>query len=139
MVNDKWLEDMPHTNITHLPSVGSDHYPLLMEMITRTNNPIKYFRFLNFWTDHSTFLDTVKECWDKPATGDPMYKFHQKLKRFFKTLSNCSKDQFGDIFAKVKEFKKKVRVAEEDLITHNSKLILLSKNECFCIVLMLNI
>ena len=25
MVNDKWLERMPQTNITHLPSVGSDH------------------------------------------------------------------------------------------------------------------
>ncbi|KAG5595248.1 hypothetical protein H5410_036480 [Solanum commersonii] len=27
MVNDKWLETMPQTTITHLPSVGSDHCP----------------------------------------------------------------------------------------------------------------
>lgn len=25
MVNDKWLPDMPHTGITHLPYVGSNH------------------------------------------------------------------------------------------------------------------
>ncbi|KAK4707018.1 hypothetical protein R3W88_033432 [Solanum pinnatisectum] len=35
MVNDKWLQNMPQTTITHLPSVGSDHRPLLMEMNTR--------------------------------------------------------------------------------------------------------
>ncbi|KAH0697937.1 hypothetical protein KY289_015419 [Solanum tuberosum] len=32
MVNDKWLKVMPQTTIEHLPSVGSDHSPLLMEM-----------------------------------------------------------------------------------------------------------
>ncbi|KAK4729629.1 hypothetical protein R3W88_022617 [Solanum pinnatisectum] len=31
MVNDRWLQYMPHTSITHLPS-GSDHRPLLMEI-----------------------------------------------------------------------------------------------------------
>ncbi|KAK4717420.1 hypothetical protein R3W88_015758 [Solanum pinnatisectum] len=47
MVNDRWLQDMPHTNITHLPSVGSDHYPLLMEVNARSEDHIKYFKFLN--------------------------------------------------------------------------------------------
>lgn len=48
MVNHKWHEIMPLTTITHLSSVGSDHYPLLMEMSTRADKVIKYFRFLNF-------------------------------------------------------------------------------------------
>ncbi|KAK4707460.1 hypothetical protein R3W88_033007 [Solanum pinnatisectum] len=47
MVNDKWLQDMPHSNITHLPSVGSDHCPLLMEITARSEEHIKYFKFLN--------------------------------------------------------------------------------------------
>ncbi|XP_015159686.1 uncharacterized protein [Solanum tuberosum] len=33
MVNDKWLEVMPQTTIENLSSVGSDHTPMLMEMI----------------------------------------------------------------------------------------------------------
>lgn len=37
MVNDKWLTTMPQTTITHLPSVGSDHSPLLMEMVVSRN------------------------------------------------------------------------------------------------------
>ena len=47
MVNDNWLDKMPSTNITHLPSVGSDHCPLLMEVIENKDTVIKYFKFLN--------------------------------------------------------------------------------------------
>lgn len=42
MVNDKWFESMPHTTITHLPFVDSDHCPLLIELIVRDENIIKY-------------------------------------------------------------------------------------------------
>ncbi|KAH0734895.1 hypothetical protein KY285_010602 [Solanum tuberosum] len=44
MVNDSWVEKIPHTTITHLPSVGSDHCPLLMEINAINDNHIKYFR-----------------------------------------------------------------------------------------------
>ncbi|KAK4721510.1 hypothetical protein R3W88_011743 [Solanum pinnatisectum] len=101
MVNDTWLQNMPHTTITHLPSVGSDHCPLLMEMNSRPDNHIKYFRFLNY--------------------GNPMWTFHQKMKRLASTLSVWSKIQFGDIYAKVKEFEERVRVAENTLIHNNTE------------------
>ncbi|XP_049399720.1 uncharacterized protein LOC125863746 [Solanum stenotomum] len=86
MVNDRWLQIMPHTNITHLPSVGSDHCPLLMEMTVRPENHIKYFRFLNCWADQPAFAET-----------------------------------FGDIYAKVRDFEERVRLAEEDLIHNNTE------------------
>ncbi|KAK4706662.1 hypothetical protein R3W88_033794 [Solanum pinnatisectum] len=65
MVNDKWLKNMPQTTINHLPSVGSDHCPLLMETNTRVDTHIKYFRFLNYWTDQPSFEETVTECWNR--------------------------------------------------------------------------
>ena len=46
MVNDKYLEKMPQTNITHLLFVGSDHCPLLMEMSDHKDSVIMYFKFL---------------------------------------------------------------------------------------------
>ena len=55
MVNDKWLDKMPQSNITHLPSVGSDHCPLLLEMNNTQSTVIKYFKFLNYWTDNEFF------------------------------------------------------------------------------------
>ncbi|KAH0639244.1 hypothetical protein KY285_035830 [Solanum tuberosum] len=111
---------MPQTTITHLPSVGSDHCPLLMEMIVREEDHIKYFKFLNCWTDQPKFIDNVKTCWERPIEGNNMWRFHQKLKRLSNTLSSWSRGEFGDIFIKFKEYEERVRAAEENLIhTHN--------------------
>ncbi|XP_049348952.1 uncharacterized protein LOC125813502 [Solanum verrucosum] len=118
LVNDGWLEKMPQTTITHLPSVGSDHCPLLLEMTAREEEHIRYFKFLNCWADQPKFLDIVKACWDRTVEGNNMWRFHQKLKRLSKTLSSWSRGEFGDIFIRVKEYEEKVRIAEENLI-HN--------------------
>jgi len=112
---------MPHTSITHLPSVGSDHCPLLMEMNARPENHIKYFRFLNCLADQPSFKETVTDCWTRPIEGNPMWTFHQKMKRLASTLSLWSKMQFGDIYAKVKDFEARVKVAEDNLIHNNTE------------------
>ncbi|XP_015159877.1 uncharacterized protein [Solanum tuberosum] len=121
MVNDSWLEHMPQTTIIHLPSVGSDHCPLLMEMNIRSEEHIKYFKFLNCWADQPNFLNIVQACWDREQEGNSMWKFHQKLKRLACTLSKWSKGEFGDIFAKVKEYENRVKNAEESFIQNNSE------------------
>ncbi|XP_049348970.1 uncharacterized protein LOC125813524 [Solanum verrucosum] len=121
LVTDAWLEKMPQTTITHLPSVGSDHCPLLMEMNAREDDQIKYFKFLNCWTDQPNFLDIVKAYWDRNVEGNNMCKFHQKLKRLSNTLSNWSREEFGDIFAKVRDFEEKVKTMEKQLIQDPSE------------------
>lgn len=120
MVDDLWLEKMPQSTITHLSSVGSDLYPLLFEVVQRQEAVIRYFKFLNCWVDNPNFLDAVKVCWSRPIEGNPMWRFHMKLKRVSNTLSKWSKNEFGDIFATVKEFEEKVRMAEDDILNDNT-------------------
>ena len=86
MTNDKWLETMPHSSITHLPSVGSDHCPLLMEICDFQTNVIKYFKFLNCWTENESFLTTVENCWKREVIGNPMWRLHTKIRRLTTTL-----------------------------------------------------
>lgn len=105
MVNNFWLDVMPTSAITYLPFKGSDHYPLLLEMFYHISNPLKYFKFPNFWVDNSTFTDTVKQSWSRHVEGDPMWSFYMKLKRVSHTLSAWSRKEYGDIHA--------VRVREE--------------------------
>ncbi|XP_049405105.1 uncharacterized protein LOC125868520 [Solanum stenotomum] len=69
MVNNKWLEVMPQTTIEHLPSVGSDHSPLLMEMIRKNESHTKYFKILQCWVDNDNFMKTVQDCRDREVTG----------------------------------------------------------------------
>ncbi|KAG5605885.1 hypothetical protein H5410_027377 [Solanum commersonii] len=123
MVNDKWLEVMPQTTIGHHSSVGSDHNPLLMEMARQSGSHTKYFKFLHCWVDNENFLETIQKCWDRELTGTPMRQLHQKLKRLTTTLSNWSKKEYGDIYAKVKEFEETIRKAEEELQTKNTETL----------------
>ncbi|KAH0633200.1 hypothetical protein KY284_035986 [Solanum tuberosum] len=113
MTKDKWLEHMAQTTITHLPAVGSNHSPLLMENVGREGQQTKYFKFLHCWVENENFMHTVKECWEREVQGNPMWKLHQKMKRLASTLSEWSRREFGDIFAVVKEFEEQVRQAEE--------------------------
>ncbi|KAG5595509.1 hypothetical protein H5410_036741 [Solanum commersonii] len=121
MVNDKWLEFMPQTTIEHLPSVGSDHSPLLMEMVRNNESHTKYFKFLYCWVDNDNFVETVQNCWNKEVTGNPMRQLHYKLKRLTSTLSTWSKKEYGDIYDKVNEYEETIRKAEEELLTNNTE------------------
>ncbi|XP_049378369.1 uncharacterized protein LOC125843198 [Solanum stenotomum] len=121
MVNDKWLEVMPQTTIENLSYVGSDHTPLLMEMIRANESHIKYFKFIHFWVENVTFMKTVQQCWEKEVSGNPMRRLHQKIKRVSATLSIWSKQEYGDIFAKVRKFEDTIRKFEEKLMTNNTE------------------
>lgn len=50
-----------------------------------------------------------------------MRVLRQKMKKLSTTLSYWSKKEYEDIFAIVKDYKERVRVAEEDVINHNSE------------------
>ncbi|XP_055824261.1 uncharacterized protein LOC129892709 [Solanum dulcamara] len=121
MVNDAWLEVMPVSILNHLASTGSDHCPLLLECTERQSHTIKYFKFLHCWVENENFLDTVRSCWERPVDGNPMRTFHQKLKRVSNTLIHWSRNQYGDIFASVKQFEEQVIQAEENIIKDNSE------------------
>uniref|UniRef100_A0A0V0IU37 Putative ovule protein n=1 Tax=Solanum chacoense TaxID=4108 RepID=A0A0V0IU37_SOLCH len=120
MVNDKWLENMPQTTIENLSFVGSDHSPLLMEMIKTNQSHTKYFKFLHCWVDNGNFMNSVQQCWEQATTGDPMWKFHMKMKRLTSTLSKWSKQEYGDIFTKGREFEETIRKAKEEIMTNNA-------------------
>ncbi|KAH0705908.1 hypothetical protein KY285_010432 [Solanum tuberosum] len=49
-------------------TVGSDHSPLLMEMVRKNENHIKYFKFLHCWMDNANFMETVRKCWEREVT-----------------------------------------------------------------------
>ena len=107
---------MPQSSITHLPSVGSDHSPLLMEMNNNQSNVIKYFKFLNYWTENVSFLQIVENCWKKKVIGNPMWLLHTKMRRLTKTLRLWSKQEYGFVFDKVKQYEELVKKTEDDMM-----------------------
>lgn len=69
MVNNEWLTKWPDTVQRSLPRSISDHCPLILETKVIDWGP-KPFRFINAWTSHSDFKETISQAWrNKQVSG----------------------------------------------------------------------
>ncbi|WMV14491.1 hypothetical protein MTR67_007876 [Solanum verrucosum] len=67
--NTNWFDALNNTSVTHLSRSCSDHAHLLLNLLHENIHGIKYFKFLNFWTEHPDFLTTVHNSWDVHIHG----------------------------------------------------------------------
>ncbi|KAG5570406.1 hypothetical protein H5410_060172 [Solanum commersonii] len=89
--NNHWFDVFNGTTITHLSRTCSNHAPLLINCSPVDVNFIKYFRFLNFWTENDGFLGVVQEAWSQDQEGNALQVLHKKLKATIKALSAWSR------------------------------------------------
>lgn len=120
LVNHEWGNLFDSTNVTHLVRTGSDDSPLLIISNKTTTTPIKYFKFLDFWTKEVDFLSIVEQAWSEDQQGSPLWKFYPKLKNTCKKLSEWSKNSIGNIFNNIKALEEKVADLESKTIIDNS-------------------
>ncbi|XP_019237891.1 PREDICTED: uncharacterized protein LOC109218029 [Nicotiana attenuata] len=111
-VNFPFENMLPAIEVEHLIRTGSDHAPLVMSCGEQTTNFVKPFRFLNFWTKHTAFMDVVRQNWEVDFIRDPFFMFKQKLRRVKEALSKWSRETFGDIFKQLAILDDIIRVKE---------------------------
>ncbi|GAV60803.1 Exo_endo_phos domain-containing protein, partial [Cephalotus follicularis] len=58
---------------TYNPGI-SDHSPLSIQLMQQVQSSGRPFKFLNFWADHSDFLNIVRHEWAKTYEGPPLRK-----------------------------------------------------------------
>lgn len=100
------------TTVTHLANACSDHVPFLTQFSSFDEQGIKYFKFLNFWTDHEKFLNIVKDIWEEESHGNPMRSLHQKLKKTASKLSVWSRETYGDTHEEAKKLELEINNLE---------------------------
>ncbi|XP_019241015.1 PREDICTED: uncharacterized protein LOC109221003 [Nicotiana attenuata] len=113
LMNEEWDEAFNSVRIDHQSKTGSDHKLLLIRCTNDRQKVIKYFKFLNFWTDREDFLSLVESCWNTNVQGNPMWILQQKLKALAKSLSRWSRDTIGDVQENVKQMEENTRLQEE--------------------------
>lgn len=87
----------PNASVTHLPKVHSDHNPLLLEIISKSNLILqKPFRLETFWCRHLDFNTLVTNTW--VGTNYP-----QASNSFLSNVKDWKNKVFGDIFRKKKK------------------------------------
>ena len=118
MINDNWLLQFTYSMVEFLAPEVSDHCPAFIQLQQENASPPKPFRFFNFWTKHSRFLEIVEESWRIPVQGNPMRMLHSKLKRLKQELRKFNQAQFGNISTKVAE--KRRELADIQIAVLNS-------------------
>lgn len=78
-INESWRLLFPHSSLTHLLAVNSDHRPILLNTTPpRESNP-KPFRFESMWIRDPTAADVIAQAWNVSSTGTPLQVLTSKL------------------------------------------------------------
>ncbi|XP_026459237.1 uncharacterized protein LOC113359882 [Papaver somniferum] len=103
LCNTSWRLLFPDEAVLHLPRIGSDHAPIILNTMRKPpkRNPNHKFEF--YWTDHTDFKDILKSSWDN-STGDTT----TKLQDVGEKLKKWSKDTFGDTRREIENEKQKI-------------------------------
>ncbi|XP_019263812.1 PREDICTED: uncharacterized protein LOC109241529 [Nicotiana attenuata] len=122
VANAEFQQTFLGIEVQHLPKTGSDHSPLQLKCDIENPPVKKSFRFLNFWVEHETFKEVVKDNWKADFSANPFVLFNHKLKKIKKALSVWSRGTFGDIFQKIASLEEVVIVHEAEFEANPTKL-----------------
>ncbi|XP_058742497.1 uncharacterized protein LOC131614990 [Vicia villosa] len=95
LCNTTWLKEYMDLTLTHLSPGVSDHALLHVIPKVAKKRYSKRFQFFNCITDIAGYEEAVRESWNKPIKGSPMFVLWNKLQRLKPVLTNLSKPLAG--------------------------------------------
>jgi len=63
LCTSQWLHIFPMSYYQYLPHASSDHSPLLIHLLSNSENGFKPFRFFNYWQAHPEFKAVLLSAW----------------------------------------------------------------------------
>ena len=73
LCNEGWLDLLPASYYDYLSPSTSDHAPMLIHMICKSNIGHKLFKFFNYWLQCEGFDDLLAQSWSLQVHGVPMH------------------------------------------------------------------
>ncbi|VFQ70400.1 unnamed protein product [Cuscuta campestris] len=110
--NAGWADHWDNMYMHHLAKGGSDHCPILFSSKLVVKDIPKSFRFQNMWLLREDFIQFCKDSWEEIPVFGGMRCLFNKLQHLKAKLSSWNKDQFGNVFDKVKEAEEEASKAE---------------------------
>ena len=80
LVNGEWLSAFPTSEANFLLPGISDHSPSITSVGINCRGKPKPSKFFDMRTEHPNFLEVIRDVWEVPVDGNPIYRVAQKLK-----------------------------------------------------------
>lgn len=84
--NQEWFNVFNSVSCYTLTKLRSDHFPLLFEFKNDDIHYVSQFEFLKIWIAHEDCINVVKNSWNTPFVGCPVYILSEKLKHLKQAL-----------------------------------------------------
>ncbi|XP_059070595.1 uncharacterized protein LOC131860228 [Cryptomeria japonica] len=108
-----------------LPWSGSDHFPVLLELMGELNISRRPFKFENMWLMHEDFLPNIQKWWTKcNIQGSKMFQITLKLKEIKHKLLVWNKERFKNIFEEKLRIEKEMDEVNIEVIMHGMDQLL---------------
>lgn len=101
-----------------LPGLGSDHWPIRLEIDIKKNNGKKPFRFKTFWLINPEFLQKMEEWWTQSRVKGKgkMHTIQLKLKEIKCKIKKWNKEEFGNIMEEKQKLEKEMEDIQQRII-----------------------
>ena len=101
-----------------MPTVGSDHWPVRLEIDIKNNSGRKPFRFEAFLLRNPLFLQKAEEWWTQSTVQGKgrMHTFQLKLKELKGRIKKWNKEEFGNIMEEKQKLEKDMEALRQQII-----------------------
>eukprot|EP00253_Pinus_taeda_P023228 PITA_23228 len=101
-----------------MPSLGSDHWPIRLEVDIKVSQGKRPFRFESFWLRDPEFIKKVEEWWSQSTIQGKgkMRMFQLKLKELKEKIKNWNKKEFGNIMEDKQNLEKEMESLQQKMI-----------------------
>ena len=97
LISPDWTKDFV-CKLEALQKVGSDHFPLFLNVFKTCSKKNFPFRFEKMWMQHPQFAGKLEEWWNIKIDGSALFRVTSKLKNVKKNVKFWNKNCFGNIF-----------------------------------------
>ncbi|KAH0990014.1 hypothetical protein GBA52_001497 [Prunus armeniaca] len=94
LVNTNWMEVWPNSRVVHMPRVGSDHCPLILECVPPSNRARRLFKFELAWAENPECVEIVNRGWREGRGRSLAIKWRSSLNSCRRHLIAWSKSHF---------------------------------------------
>lgn len=101
--NLAWCSSQIRTQLIHLPKIGSDHRPILLDTQPSEARRRALFRFEQMWISHDEYNGLVQNTWSHDPAKPAMLNWKSNLSRCGQALKAWSKDKFSNSCSQVND------------------------------------